>query len=115
MAMNQETVQLVPTYAPAENSAQPTVFSVPVVAFPKAYDYAQQWAIGLIIAGMMKQAKYQRYASPFVETFVALKEAYRQYRYKNALHGADAWNAWFLKFELPALKRLGRPNANRTR
>jgi len=66
--MSAETVTLSPTYAPAENSPEVTVFSVPVVAFPKAYRYDQQWSLGLIYAGMFKGAKYYTYARPFVET-----------------------------------------------
>lgn len=110
MSMAQEAVQLVPTYGPVANTEEVTALSVPITAFPKSYDYATQWAVGLITAGMMKQAKYQRYAAPFVETFVALKEPYRQYKYKNQLKGANAWLAWFTKFQSPALRRLGRPH-----
>ncbi|CAH69414.1 hypothetical protein [Deltalipothrixvirus pozzuoliense] len=115
MSVANEVTQLTPTYAPAENASEPTVFSVPIVAFPKAYEYDQQWAVGLIVAGMMKQAKYRRYAYPFVETFVQLKEPYRQYKYRNALKGANAWLTWFNKFEVPALHRLGRMNINKTK
>ncbi|AZI75857.1 hypothetical protein SBFV3_gp22 [Sulfolobales Beppu filamentous virus 3] len=105
----QEVVQLAPSLAPAQNSAEPTVFSVPVTVFPSSYEYDYQWGIGLIIAGMMKRAKYKEYAEPFVTTFVQLKEPYRQYKYKHRLSGASAWNTWFNKFQVPALRRLGRP------
>ena len=110
-----EVAQVTPTLAPAENATETTVFSVPVVAFPKSYDYAQQWAIGLIIAGMMKQAKFKEYAYPFITAFVQLKEPYRQYKYRHMLKGSTAWLTWFTKFEVPALHRLGRPNVNRTK
>jgi hypothetical protein len=113
--MSAEQVTLTPTYAPAENTAETSVLSVPVVAFPSSYDYSQQWAIGLIIAGMMKKAKYARYGLVYAETFANLKEPYRQYKYRHMLKGANAWLAWFQKFEVPALQRLGRPNVNRTR
>jgi len=56
--MSAETVTLTPTYAPAENAPEVTVFSVPVPAFPTSYDYGMQWSVGLMIAGMMKRAKY---------------------------------------------------------
>jgi len=56
--MSAESVTLTPTYAPAENAPEVTVFSVPVPAFPTSYDYGMQWSVGLMIAGMMKRAKY---------------------------------------------------------
>ena len=104
-----EQVLLTPTTGPVENSAEVTALSVPIVAFPSSYDYGQQWAVGLIVAGLMKKAKYDRYALPFVTALVSLKEPYRQYKYRNRLSGAKAWNAWYSKFEVPVLKRLGRP------
>lgn len=113
--MSAEQVTLTPTYAPAENAPETSVLSVPVVAFPNSYDYSMQWATGLIIAGMMKKAKYARYGLVYAETFAQLKEPYRQYKYKHGLKGATAWMTWFQKFEAPALARLGRPNVNRTR
>lgn len=113
--MTTEQVVLTPTYAPAENTAETSVLSVPVVAFPSSYDYAHQWAVGLIVAGMMKKAKYARYGLVYATTMAQLKEAYRQYKYRSNLRGANAWLAWFNKFELPALARLGRPNAGRVK
>jgi len=106
--MSAETVTLTPTYAPAENAPEVTVFSVPVPAFPTSYDYGMQWSVGLMIAGMMKRAKYDRYGRPFAETFALLKEPYRQYKHRMNLRGANAWNAWYTKFMKPALNRLGR-------
>jgi hypothetical protein len=106
--MSAETVTLSPTYAPAENSPEVTVFSVPVVAFPKSYNYEQQWSLGLIYAGMFKGAKYYTYARPFVETFMLLKESYRRYKHNMNLRGASAWLAWYNKFMKPALNNLKR-------
>ncbi len=77
--------------------------------FPTTYDYGYQWSVGLIIAGMMKRAKFVQYGLPFVLANVALKERYREYKYRNDLHGRRAWVAWFTKFQVPALRQLGRP------
>ena len=104
-----ETVSLVPTAGPVENSVEVAPLSVPITAFPSSYDVSYQWAIGLIVAGMLKRAKYSQYAMPFVTTMMQLKNAYRLYKYKNNLRGANAWLAWYQKFEAPALRRLGRP------
>ena len=107
--MATETVQLAPSTGVMQNTAEPTVFSVPVVAFPTAYDYGYQWSVGLIVAGMLKRAKYEQNALPFVLANVALKERYRQYKYRHNLRGANAWNTWYNKFQIPTLARLGRP------
>ena len=107
--MATQTVSLAPTTGVMENSPEASVFSVPVVAFPTTYDYGYQWSIGLIIAGMMKRAKFVQYGLPFVLANVALKERYREYKHRNDLHGRRAWVAWFTKFQVPALRQLGRP------
>jgi len=106
--MSTETVTLSPTFAPAENAPETSVLSVPIVAFPQSYNYSMQWSIGLIVAGMMKGAKYDRYGRVFAETFALLKESYRRYKHSMNLRGANAWNTWYNKFERPALARLGR-------
>jgi len=106
--MSAETVTLSPTFAPAENSPEVSVLSVPIVAFPTSYDYAMQWSAGLIFAGMMKRAKYARYGTVFAETFALLKESYRRYKHNRNLRGAMAWNTWYNNYLRPALAKLGR-------
>ena len=106
--MSTQTVTLAPTFAPAENAPETSVLAVPIVAFPQNYNYTTQWSVGLIVAGMMKGAKYDRYGRVFAETFALLKESYRRYKHNANLRGANAWNAWYNKFERPALARLGR-------
>jgi len=106
---NPETVTLAPTVGVAENSPEPTLFSVPVVAFPSSYDYGYQWGVGLIVAGLLKRAKFYQYAAPFILGFVSAKEPYRRYKYRNNLHGAKAWNAWYRRFAVPVLRANGRP------
>ena len=107
--MSAQTVTLAPTFAPAENAPETSVLSVPIVAFPQSYEYATQWSVGLIIAGMMKGAKWNRYGRVYAETMALLKEPYRQYKYKMGLRGAQAWNVWYTRFMKPALAKLGRP------
>jgi hypothetical protein len=104
-----EQVQLIPTAGPVSNAPEESALSVPIIAFPESYDLSYQWSVGLIVAGMMKRAKYNQYGVPFAQAFIALKERYRQYKYTHRLAGAQAWNAWYNKFQKPALKQLGRP------
>ena len=106
--MSAETVTLAPTFAPAENAPEVTVLSVPVPAFPTSYDYARQWSLGLIYAGMFKGAKYARYGMVFAETFALLKESYREYKHKMNLRGEIAWRTWYNNYLRRALARLGR-------
>jgi len=104
-----ETVALAPNTGVQENSPEASVLSVPIVAFPTTYDYGYQWSVGLMVAGMLKRGKFVQYALPFILANVSLKERYREYKYRNNLHGRRAWVAWFTKFQVPALRQLGRP------
>lgn len=108
MSMYAEQTQLVPAIGVTENAPEATALSVPVVAFPQSYDLGMQWGVGLILAGMMKRAKYDRYGKPFAEGMMELKPAYRAYKHRTGVAGAPAWLAWYKRFEVPFLARLGR-------